>query len=68
MKEFSGNSAKMSLSQFWLTTGPTVAGILLLTAIIAVWGRSAAAIFTYYVRLKSFQSLRKWMRREKELM
>ncbi|PUU82959.1 hypothetical protein B9Z19DRAFT_966094 [Tuber borchii] len=40
VKEFGGTTATMSLRQFWRTTAPAVAAILLLTAAIVLWNRS----------------------------
>ncbi|PUU82963.1 hypothetical protein B9Z19DRAFT_1040118 [Tuber borchii] len=37
VKEFGGSTATMSLSQFWRTTGPATAGILVLAGVVRFW-------------------------------
>ncbi|PUU80824.1 hypothetical protein B9Z19DRAFT_682159 [Tuber borchii] len=39
MKEFGDSPGKLSLRQFWLATGPTLVGVLLLTVMIVLWKR-----------------------------
>jgi len=42
VKEFGGSTPKMSVSEFWWTSGPVLAAILLLTVVIIVWKRPFA--------------------------
>ena len=42
MREFGGDSALLSLSQFWLATAPILVGILLLTVLVIIWRRQWA--------------------------
>lgn len=42
MREFGGDSALLSLSQFWLETAPILVGILLLTVLVIIWRRQWA--------------------------
>lgn len=42
VREFSDDTAKLSLRQFWLATGPILAGVLLLTVLVVIWKRQWA--------------------------
>ena len=42
IREFGGDSALLSLSQFWLATAPILVGILLLTVLVIIWRRQWA--------------------------
>lgn len=42
VREFGGESALLSLGQFWLATGPILAGVLLLTVLVVIWKRPSA--------------------------
>lgn len=66
VKEFGGSTAKMSLSQFWQSAGPVLAGVLLLTQIVILWKRPTMAKFRNLLPSKLVPSPRKWMRRAKE--
>jgi len=50
VKEFGGSGPKMSVSEFWWTSGPVLAAILLLTVIIIVWKRKFAEGIKDYIR------------------
>jgi len=42
VKEFGGDAPKMSVREFWLTSGPVLAAILLLAVVIIGWKRPFA--------------------------
>jgi len=41
IKDFNGDSNLRSLRNFWLSTAPMLAGVLLLTLIVVVWERES---------------------------
>ena len=43
VKEFGGNTPKLSLDDFWLRTAPAVVGILIVAEIIILWNRTWVA-------------------------
>ena len=47
IKEFNRNP--ISLSSFWLITGPTLTAILLLMVVIVFWKRQTAVAFRAYI-------------------
>jgi len=54
VKEFGGSTAKMSLRQFWMTTGPAVASILLLALVMVLWERLIPMASRVQIKLKLF--------------
>ncbi|PUU82949.1 hypothetical protein B9Z19DRAFT_1061381 [Tuber borchii] len=56
IKEFSGASNLRSLLNFWLTTAPILAGVLLLTTVAVLWKRKSAIEF----RSWAWEKLRQW--------
>ena len=52
IKEFGGPTPQMSVRKFWLTSGPVLAAILLLTAVVILWKRPLAEKFKTSVKEK----------------
>jgi len=67
VKEFGGNTAKMSLMQFWLNTGPVLAGVLVITQIVILWKGPTMAEFRTLLSRKLFRYPWKLKGRAKEL-
>ena len=52
VKEFGGNTPKLSLDDFWLRTAPAVVGILIVAEIIILWNRTWAAEHRKKIRMR----------------
>jgi len=59
IKEFGGPTPQMSVRKFWLTSGPVLAAILLLTVVVVLWKRPLAEEFKTSVKEKLGLSPRK---------
>ena len=52
IKEFGGSTPQMSVRKFWLTSGPVLAAILLMTVVIILWKRPITEAIRDYIRKK----------------
>ena len=59
IKEFGGPTPQMSVRKFWLTSGPVLAAILLLTVVVVLWKRPLAEELKKSVKEKLGLSPRK---------